>query len=101
VDNELKDLASGYWAWLGDVLKLTTGGRIGFTIVAIIGGGTAGAGAVADALLNGQQGPQEGAVLGILVGVVVVLALGAVVALDLAFRGVRSVTRRLGPGQAA
>ena len=74
-----------YWAWLGTTLELTVGGRIAFTAVALLGA----AGVVGDVLTN-ENGDLVAGVLLVFVG----LALGVVVALDAAFRGLRNIARR-------
>ncbi len=78
--------AGRYWRWLGENLGLTRGGRIAFTAALLLGV----AGAVGDAMFNGEHGDQEGGVLLVFVG----LALGAVIGIDAAFRGIRNVVRR-------
>ena len=78
--------ARNYWRWLGEKLGLTLGGRIAFTVLAVIGL----AGVVGDAVFSGKSGDQAGGVLLVFVG----LALAIVVGLDAAYRELRGIARR-------
>jgi hypothetical protein len=86
-DRCMKRLASGYWRWLRTGLNLTVGGRVAFTVVALIGL----AAVVGDATTGGTDGPNAGGVL----LVFVFMALVVVVAADGVFRLARLGLRSL------
>jgi hypothetical protein len=76
-----------YWQWLGGDLRLTLAGRWAFTIVLVLGVG----GVIGNAAGGGEHGDQAGGALFVFVA----LALGVVVGLDAAARGVRTGLRRV------
>jgi hypothetical protein len=82
----MRRIPGRYWNWLGATLHLTIGGRVMFTLIAALGL----LGVIGDDTTGGVDGPNLAAVLAFYV----VLVLLAVVAIDSAFRFVRSVTRR-------
>jgi hypothetical protein len=76
-----------YWRWLGRDLQLTAAGRWVFSIVLVLGV----VGVIGDAVAGGEHGDESGGALFVFVA----LALGLVVGLDAAARGVRTGYRRV------
>lgn len=84
--NPISRLLCGYWAWLGSSLQLTLGGRLVFSVVALLGL----IAVVGDETTGGVDGPNAAAALGFYV----LVTLLAIVAADAAFRLGRSATQR-------
>jgi hypothetical protein len=76
-----------YRQWLSRDLRLTVAGRWAFTIVLVLGV----AGVIGDAAGGGDHGDQAGGALFVFVA----LALGVVVGLDAAARGIRAGFHRI------
>ena len=96
------DNSAGLWKTLENELHLTAGGRILFVVVVVVVGAIGVVGlisVVANLIFGGIHGDQVAAVAGIWAGLAVAalfaLGLGAVLAIDGAFRGIRVGLRRL------
>lgn len=85
-------------AWYADFfgeLGLTLGGRIAFTIIFLLGVLLGAGGVVGHIATDSENGGQLAAVLLVFLGVFLLLALMAVVAVDAGFRVLRVIVRRL------